>query len=136
VGCPVKKINELNILVVDDHTTTLATTRLMLNQLGVAEIHLASDGRQAMEVLDRDEKVHIDMIICDWNMPHMSGVELLRQVRSVDAEIPFLMITGRGDLKSIEEAQKSRVSGYILKPFSLAEIEKKITYLLTHPKTN
>ena len=60
----------------------------------------------------------VNVIICDWNMPNMNGVEFLRQLRSVDAEIPFLMVTGRTDVNSVVEAKSSGVTAYISKPFS------------------
>ena len=63
-------------------------------------------------------------------MPKMNGVELLRQLRTVDPDVPFLMVTGRSDMESVVEAKSSGVTGYIRKPFSPAELEAKLRILL------
>jgi CheY-like chemotaxis protein len=65
-------------------------------------------------------------VLADWNMPVMDGNELLRQIRSADPDIPFIMITGRADRNSILEAKNSGVSSYIAKPFSVEHLEKKL----------
>jgi CheY-like chemotaxis protein len=99
----------------------------MLNQIGVRQVSAAGNGKEAVVLLgDNIEGQPFDLILCDWNMPTMSGVELLRHIRGANCTVPFLMITARGDADSINEAKESGVSGYILKPFSLQELEKKM----------
>ena len=73
----------------------------------------------------------MNLIICDWNMPNMNGVELLRQLRTVDPDMPFLMVTGRTDIESVVEAKSSGVTAYISKPFSSQQLEAKLRIILT-----
>jgi two-component system chemotaxis response regulator CheY len=115
------------VLIVEDNQDTQSTIRLMLNQIGVRQVSAAKNGKEAVVLLgDNIEDQPFDLILCDWNMPNMSGVELLRRVRSANSTVPFLMITARGDADSINKAKESGVSGYILKPFSLQQLEKKM----------
>lgn len=115
------------VLIVEDNQDTQSTIRLLLNQIGVGQVSAARNGKEAVVLLgDNIENQPFDLILCDWNMPTMSGVELLQHVRSANCEVPFLMITARGDADSIHEAKESGVSGYILKPFSLQQLEKKM----------
>jgi len=124
-----KRFNDLKILLVEDDTTSRALTRNMLVEFGVTQVFESSDGREALAFMDTAFDF-IDMVICDWNMPHMSGVELLRQLRSVDPSMPFLMITGRGDMESVVEAKASGVTAYIRKPFSPQQLEAKMRVML------
>lgn len=119
----------LKILIVEDQAEARALLRNMLMELGVNQIFEASDGREALKFIDNAFDF-IDLIICDWNMPAMSGVELLRQLRTVDPTMPFLMITGRSDLESVVEAKSSGVTGYIRKPFSPKQLEAKLKIII------
>lgn len=126
-------LENVNILIVDDHAHTRSTISMMLRHIKVGEIFTAEDGLVAKEILD-DGRNKVNMIICDWNMPHLTGIELLRELREGPetqvGKVPFLMITGRGDQPSIEEARDNGVSAYILKPFTLSELEKKLQTLI------
>ncbi len=124
-----KKLEDLKILIVDDQADARALMRNMLNEFGVHQVFEAPDGRQALSFIDAAFDF-VDFIICDWNMPSISGVELLRQLRTVDPDIPFLMVTGRGDMDSVVEAKSSGVSGYIRKPFSPAQFEAKVRIIM------
>lgn len=118
-------IEKLKILIVDDQQDVRAMLRSMLGELGITQIFEAADGKEAMTFTDAALDM-IDIVICDWNMPKLSGIELLRQMRSVTPNVPFLMITGRSDLDSVAEAKASGVSAYIRKPFSPAQLEVKL----------
>ncbi len=104
--------------------------RNMLSELGITQIFEASNGSEGLSFFDSAFDL-VDFIVCDWNMPGMTGVEFLRQVRSVDQDTPFLMVTGRGDLNSVTEAKKSGVTGFIKKPFSAAQLEAKIRIIVS-----
>lgn len=118
-------IEKLKVLVVDDQPDARALVRGMLGELGVTQIFEAADGKEAMSFTDAAMDM-IDVIICDWNMPKMTGIELLRQMRSVSYDVPFLMVTGRSDLDSVASAKSSGVTAYIRKPFSPAHLEVKL----------
>lgn len=123
------KLEKARIMIVDDQADMRAMIKNMLTELGVTQIFEASDGKQALMFID-DALDLIDVIICDWNMPNMSGVEVLRQLRSVDTALPFLMVTGRSDMVSVTEAKVSGVTAYISKPFSLDQLENKLKVVL------
>ncbi len=125
----VKKLEDLKVLIVDDQADARVLLKNMLSEIGVHQVFEASDGRQALSFIDAAFDF-VDFIVCDWNMPSMSGVELLRQLRTVDPDIPFLMVTGRGDMDSVVEAKSSGVTGYIRKPFSPAQFEAKIRIIM------
>ncbi len=118
-------LKDLKVLLVEDQNEARAMMRNMLAELGITQIFEAPDGKQALQFIDSAYDF-INLVVCDWNMPAMTGVELLRQLRSVDPAMPFLMITGRGDMESIVEAKTSGVTGYIKKPFSAAQLEAKL----------
>ena len=116
---------KMNILVVDDFSTMRRIVKNVLRQLGYVNIIEADDGTTAVEVL-RKEKIHF--IISDWNMPQMSGLELLKTVRTTEEwkDLPFLMVTAEGQKEHVIEAVKHRVSNYIVKPFTPETLTEKI----------
>lgn len=116
----------LKALVVDDASFVRdLIKRTVRNQFPVIELAEAHNGRKAQGLMMR---THFDLILCDWEMPEMSGMELLRWMRQQDAykTTPFLMITSRGDKDHVIEAVKEGVSEYLGKPFSAEAISKKI----------
>jgi two-component system chemotaxis response regulator CheY len=117
--------NTMNILVVDDFATMRRIVRNILKQLGYENIHEAEDGANALEVLKKEK---IQFIISDWNMPQMSGIELLKTVRATEEwkDLPFLMVTAEGQKENIIEAVKHRVNNYIIKPFTPETLMEKI----------
>jgi two-component system chemotaxis response regulator CheY len=120
----------LHVLIVDDQKAARDVLRDMLHELGINTIIEAKEGAEALN-LTAAHGSQINLVICDWNMPNMTGIELLKQLRGSSATQPFLMVTGRNDLESIMDAKNSGVTGYILKPFSLADLDSKITRVLT-----
>ena len=129
-----KPFSDLRILIADDQSDARSMLRAMLMDMGVTQIYEAANGREALAFIDVAPDM-IDLIICDWNMPRMSGIDLLRQLRSVYPETPFLMVTGRKDMDSIVEAKASGVSAYIGKPFSPAQLEVKLRVVMKQLKT-
>ena len=115
----------MRVLVVDDFSTMRKIVKNILRQLGFTNIVEADDGSTAWEVLNKD---NIDFIVSDWNMPNMSGIELLRKVRGSEeyADIPFLMVTAEAQQENIIEAVQAKVSNYIVKPFTPETLGQKI----------
>lgn len=124
-----KKIESLRVLVVDDQPEVRALIRDMLAEIGVIRTFEAANGIEAIEFMQAGGDV-IDFIICDWNMPAMSGIDFLKQIRAVHPDLPFLMVTGKSDKDSVLEAKDSGVSAYIRKPFSHEQLEIKMKALL------
>jgi two-component system chemotaxis response regulator CheY len=120
---------DLKILVVDDFATMRKVIRNLLKQVGYEDIVEAEDGVAALRIL-KSQKV--DMIISDWNMPNMTGLELLKAVRADGdlTKIPFLMVTAEALQDNVVEAVKSGVSNYIVKPFTAEVLNEKIAKIL------
>ena len=118
-------LSDLTVLIVDDEATVTRLAKTMLNDLSIAQVFVATDGREALDFLGLFEE-DIDVIVCDWNMPRMSGFELLQQVRTVDPNMPFVMLTGRNDMDSIVAARDQKVSSYLLKPFSQEQLAQHL----------
>jgi len=116
---------DIKVLVVDDFSTMRRIVKNILRQLGFNNIVEADDGTTGLGVLQKEK---IDLIISDWNMPKMTGLDLLKAVKSDDAlkDIPFLMVTAEAQQENIIEAVKAGVSNYIVKPFTAETLGKKI----------
>ncbi len=116
---------EMRVLIVDDFSTMRRIVRNILRQLGFNNVVEADDGSTAWEVLNRDK---IDFIVSDWNMPEMTGIELLRKVRASEqfGKLPFLMVTAEAQQENILEAVQAGVSNYIVKPFTADTMKQKI----------
>lgn len=115
----------MKILVVDDFSTMRRIVKNILRQLNFNNIVEADDGSTGLDILQKEK---IGMIVSDWNMPKMTGLELLKAVRADDAlkDIPFLMVTAEAQQENIIEAVKSGVSNYIVKPFTAETLGQKI----------
>jgi len=95
-------LEDLKILLVDDSFKSLNLIRNLLKDLGVTQVFTAKNGMEALDLMGiMDGPDGIDVMLCDWNMPRMTGLEVLKQVRSCDTSMPFLMITGVADRESV-----------------------------------
>ncbi|MEA2101020.1 MAG: chemotaxis response regulator CheY [Thermodesulfobacteriota bacterium] len=115
----------MKVLIVDDFSTMRRIVKNILRQLGFTNILEADDGTTGLDILQKES---IDMVVSDWNMPKMTGLELLKAVRGDEAlkDIPFLMVTAEAQQENIIEAVKSGVSNYIVKPFTAETLGQKI----------
>ncbi len=113
------------ILVVDDYSTMVRILRNLLKQLGYENVDDASDGSQALTMI---EKKHYGLIISDWNMEPMTGYDLLRQVRAraESVRLPFIMVTAESKTENVIAAKKAGVNNYIVKPFNAQTLKGKI----------
>lgn len=118
-------LRSLRVLVVEDQSATLGWLCDMLRSMQVRDIKTASDGVQALQLM-RELGDLIDIILCDWLMPRMTGIELLRAVRQERGDVPFVMITGNGTLDAVLKAKSQGVSAFVVKPFSRAQLEVKL----------
>ncbi len=115
----------ISILVVDDFSTMRRIVRNLLGDLGYSNITEADDGRSAWPMLQAG---NFDFVVTDWNMPGMTGIELLRNIRG-DARIaktPVLMVTAEAQREQIIEAAQAGVNGYIIKPFTAQTLKEKL----------
>jgi two-component system, chemotaxis family, chemotaxis protein CheY len=116
------------ILVVDDDSEMRRLIRRMLLRMQVDKVAEAGSAREALEQIEGEDG--LDLVICDWNMPEISGIDLFKQIHAQRPDLPFLMLTGRADVDSVVAAKQAGVSAYIVKPVSSAELGTKIRFLI------
>lgn len=117
---------DMNVLVVDDAATMRRIVRSLLRELGLKNVREAEDGQMALEDLKRQKA---DLVVSDWSMPKMNGIELLRAIRQDEVlkDTPVLMVTAEAKKESIMEAVQAGVNNYIVKPFNAKTLEEKLS---------
>ena len=124
-----KSINNLRALIVDDDRVALSVVSSVIRSIGVGQTLQAVNGEEAL-ALFQSAKPRVDFIVCDWEMPKMSGIDLLKVLREAGESTPFLMLTSHSDPDSVVAAKQGGVAGYITKPFTPAQVERKVRSLL------
>jgi two-component system, chemotaxis family, chemotaxis protein CheY len=119
----------LSVLIVDDDPSVRSVAATMLRRMAIPNVVSAENGNQALELF-RTAVSPFNLVICDWDMPGMNGMEVYSQLRAGHPEMPFLMLTGRNDLDSVITARGSGVSGYLVKPFSSQQLKDKISFVM------
>lgn len=122
-------LNNMKFLVVDDFSTMRRIIRNLLKELGYNNVDEAEDGSIGLAKLKRES---FDFVVSDWNMPVMDGLQLLQAVRA-DASLshlPVLMVTAEAKKENILAAAQAGASGYIVKPFTAATLDEKISKIL------
>ena len=119
----------INVLIVDDYNTMLRIIRTFLQQIGFKNISEANNGEEALEKLRTG---YYGLVISDWNMSPMSGLELVEAVRADTAlaHLPFILVTAEGKAEKVVAAKAAGVDNYIVKPFNAATLERKISAVL------
>ncbi len=116
----------MKFLVVDDFSTMRRIVRNLLKELGFTNISEAEDGADALNKLRTEG--NFEFVVSDWNMPNMTGIDLLRAIRA-DANLkhlPVLMVTAEAKRENIIEAAQAGASGYVVKPFTAATLDEKL----------
>lgn len=119
---PVNK--EMNILVVDDYQTMVRIIKNLLKQIGFSNIDEASDGKQALEKISQKG---YGLVISDWNMEPMTGLDLLKTLRGSGNKVPFIMVTAESKTENVMAAREAGVNNYIVKPFNADTLKAKLT---------
>jgi len=115
----------MKFLVVDDFSTMRRIVKNLLKELGFTNVQEAEDGVDALSKLRGGD---FDFVVSDWNMPNMTGIELLRAIRA-DAtlkHLPVLMVTAEAKRENIIEAAQAGASGYVVKPFTAGTLDEKL----------
>ncbi|NVM22665.1 MAG: response regulator [Desulfobacterales bacterium] len=122
----------MQVLVVDDFVQMRRILRDVLKQIGFRNIADAEDGLAAIRVL---KKQKIELILADWNMPNMTGLELLKAVRNDESlkSIPFVMVTAEAQESAVLEAVQAGATNYIVKPFTASTVEEKLKDIFDRP---
>ncbi len=120
----------MRVLIVDDYKTMLRIIRNLLKQLGFNNIDEATDGSQALQMLRSG--TNYGLVISDWNMEPMTGLQLLREVRADAAlkSLPFIMVTAESKTENVIAAKQAGVSNYIVKPFNAETLKGKMASVL------
>ncbi|MFW6122895.1 MAG: response regulator [Thermodesulfobacteriota bacterium] len=115
----------MKVLVVDDFATMRKIVRNILKQIGFEDIIEAEDGTAALRLIKNDK---VGLVVTDWNMPNMDGLDLLREIRQnpQTSNLPVLMVTAEGLKENVMEAVKAGVSNYVVKPFTAEVLQEKI----------
>ncbi len=115
----------MKILVVDDFSTMRRIVRNLLKELGFANVHEAEDG---VDALNKLRGGGFDFVLSDWNMPNMTGIDLLKNIRKEPTlkHLPVLMVTAEAKRENIIEAAQAGASGYVVKPFTAATLDEKL----------
>ena len=119
----------MNVLIVDDYKTMLRIMRNLLKQLDFNNVDEASDGAMALEKL---RGKNYGLVISDWNMEPMTGLQLLKEVRADDKlkSMPFIMVTAESKSENVIAAKQAGVSNYIVKPFNADTLKTKMSSVL------
>ena len=118
------------IMLVDDIPAMRLLVRQMLRSIGIDEILEANDGSTALQLLRAQP---VDVVLSDWNMIPMTGLQLLMAMREDpdNSHIPFIMITGEGSMEHVQRARSAGVNGYLIKPFGLDALTRQLTKVVS-----
>ncbi len=124
----------MNILIVDDMLAFRKIVRAQLASLGLKRVTEKEDGDYAWDALQGaiDDGEPFSLIICDWNMPRLSGIDLLEKIRNDERtkDLPFIMLTAEGEVQNVMRAIKLGVNEYIVKPFNADQLQAKLSTVL------
>jgi len=123
-----KRLSDLHVLVVDDEADICQMVKYALESMGIGRVHCAGNGQDAWNLF-YEAKHRFDMVVSDWMMPQMTGLDLLRRIRKHGSTVPFLMLTVNVSRESVAEASKAGVTGYVAKPFDLQGLQAHIRKL-------
>lgn len=116
----------MRFMLVDDSSTMRKIQRRTLEKMGYQEVIEAEDGQQGLQMMEASPP---DIVITDWNMPNMNGLELVKAIRSNNKTIPIIMITTEAEKSKVVEAIKAGVSDYLIKPFTPDVLTQKVRKL-------
>ena len=122
------EMEKLRILVVDDEEEIRNLLQGVLRDIGIVRVHLAENGAMAWQRLSRSE-LDYDLVISDWLMPRMDGLELLNKMRKCGSKTPFMMLTVKVTVEAVAAAKAAGVTIYLAKPFTYRDFSKKISAL-------
>ena len=125
-----KLMYDCNIVVIDDDTITLELLQIILENVTSGEIYCFSDSKQALDYVQRDSMDNISLVICDWLMPDVSGLDILAALRKFKPHCPFLMLTANATKQLVVDSMRLGATDFIVKPFVtndlLAKVERVI----------
>jgi len=120
----------IKVLIAEDDPAAAELIIMILDGLGIQRVIIAMNGIEALKSFD-EPQTSFDLIISDWNMPGMTGDQLLAEVRARNPRLPFILITGRGKIDSTFEENINDVTAYIEKPYKITKLEEMIVEILS-----
>lgn len=121
---------DCNIVVIDDDNITLELVQIILEEIISGEIFVFSDSQQALDFVQSDSMSKISLVVCDWLMPDVSGLEILAALRNNKPNCPFLMITANATKKLVVDAMRLGATDFIVKPFHTNDLLTKVERLI------
>lgn len=130
-----KAFAKLHILVVDDDALMQKLVKDVLSMIGFTHVTVVNRADRALDVISKED---VDIIICDWRMPGMSGVEMVREIRkppiTKNTFVNVIMLTGNAEMQNITEARDVGITEYLIKPFTVKDLCAKIIAIVDHPR--
>jgi two-component system chemotaxis response regulator CheY len=123
------ELASLHLLLAEDEAFSRKLTLATLQRIGIRSVVAVENGAEALNAIAA-ARAPFHIIVSDWNMPGINGLELLRLVREYHPHMPFLMLTGHADQDLVMAARAARVNGYVVKPFSADQLKSKIAVAL------
>jgi len=124
---PARALPSVSVLIVEEEGYTRTLIRTVARALGIEQIVVANGAKAALKVA---EEAKITLVVCDLHLPEMSGLEFLAELRRKAPHVQFLLISSQSDPEHIQEAVNSGVSAILVRPFSRAQVEAKLRYLV------
>jgi len=118
---------DLDILVCDDDALILQIMERLLTAMGIVNLYTTGSPKTALQLLKEPAAKPFDIFICDWMMPEMTGLDMLRKIRASGMDTAFIMLTGQTSSDAVTEAAAEGVDAYIGKPFTAEEVQQKIS---------
>lgn len=128
-------LRQLSVLVIDNDEKLVSIVKGILHSFGFSEVYTCYDGKEAVELL---YNYHIDIVICDWEMQPMKGIDFVHYIRndlhSPDPFVPIIMLTGRSEMHDVVQARDEGVTEFIAKPFTVEDLRKRIIEVVERPR--
>lgn len=121
-------MSPFNVVVIDDNPTDLDLLCHIVEDVEDVKIHRFCDSQEAMQFLDSPNDIKVDLILCDWQMPGVSGYELLKSYRKINDSTPFVMVTAHTSKELVIQSREAGASGYIAKPYVSEHIIDKVRH--------
>jgi DNA-binding NtrC family response regulator len=131
-----KKMYDCNIVVIDDDKITLELVQIILEELISGEIYSFSDSKEGLAFVESDKMDNIAIVICDWLMPDVSGLDILAALRKNSAVCPFLMVTANATKKLVLDSMRLGATDFIVKPFHTNDLLDKVERLIRDADNN
>ncbi|GAC19399.1 response regulator [Paraglaciecola arctica] len=121
---------DCNILVIDDDNIILELVQIILEEVTSGEIYVFSDSKQALDYVQSDSMDNISLVMCDWLMPDVSGLDILAALRKCKPHCPFLMLTANATKELVVDAMRLGVNDFVVKPFHTNDLITKVERLI------